>query len=127
MANAQTNIQTAAKHAVADAREGDFQGLKENLGVVARQAGKVVEKEFGKARRTATQAAGKLEKTASDHPYAAAGVTFGAGALIGALLHAVLRPAPTALEVVVRGLKNSAESTRDTFMSGLRNIRRAAH
>jgi len=127
MANAQNNIQTAAKHAVADAREGDFQGLKENLGVVARQAGKVVEKELGKARRTATEAAGQVEKTARAHPYAAAGVTFGAGALIGALLHAVLRPAPTALQIVVRALKNSAEATRDTFVTGLRNVRRAVH
>ncbi len=110
------NLQTAAKNAVADAREGDFQGLKQNLGVVARQAGKVVGKELGKARRSAT-----------DHPYAAAGVTFGAGALIGALLHALLRPAPTALEVVVRALKNSAAATRSSFVSGLRTVRRAAH
>lgn len=127
MGHAQSSsMQTSAKKAVADAREGDLEGFKENLGMVARQAGKVVEKKWGKARRTATEAAGEVEKTARAHPYAAVGVTFGAGALLGAILHAVLRPVPTALEIVVRALKNSAVTTRDSFVSGLRTVRRAA-
>ena len=121
------NVQSAVKNAVADAREGDFQGLKQNVGVVARQAGKVVGKELGKARRTVTQAADQVEKSAREHPFAAAGVMFGAGALIGALVHAVVWPVPSTSQVIARALKNSAAAARDSFKVGLRNVRRAAH
>ena len=120
------NLQSAVSKAVADAREGNFQGLKKDVAVVARQAGKVVNKELGKARRTVTEAAGEVGRAAREHPVAAAGVMFGAGALIGALVHALVRPIPSATEIVVRALKNSAEATRDSFKVGLRNVRRAA-
>ena len=125
MANA-TSMQTSVKRAVADAREGDFEGLKENATVVARQATKVVEEEFSKVRKAATKAANSVTRTASANPVASAGVCFGLGALFGAAIYAAARPAPTGLEVVLRALRNTAESGRDGLLAGWRSARRAA-
>lgn len=121
-----TSMQTSVKRAVSDAREGDFEGLKENVGAVARQAGKVVEQEFGRVRKAATQAANSVSKAAKENPTAAAGVLFGAGALFGAAIYAAARPAPTAMEVLMRGFKDTASNTRDIFSAGWRSARRAA-
>lgn len=124
MANA-TNVQTAVKRAVSDAREGDMSALKEDVGVVVAQAQKVVGKELGKFRKTARGAADSVSKTAQSHPLASAGILFGAGALLGAAIYAAARPAPTALEIVLRALKTTATDTRDTLMSGFQSARRA--
>src|SRR5688500_10069262 len=112
MATAQQNVQNAVKRAVADVREGDFKDFTTSVGVAYRQAGKVVGQEFGKVRRAATDAAGSLENSARAHPLAAAGILLGAGAIIGATIFAVARPRPTALELMIRGLRRSAKRSR---------------
>ena len=124
MANA-TNVQTAVKRAVSDVREGDLQALKQDVNVVMAQAQKVVGKELGKFRKAATGAADSVSKKAQSYPLASAGILFGAGALVGAALYAAARPAPSALEIVIRALKNTATQTRDSVWSGFQTARRA--
>lgn len=120
-----TNVQTAVKRAVSDAREGDMGALKDDVSVVMHQAQKVAGKEFGKFRKTAMGAAESVSKTAQANPLASAGILFGAGALFGAALYAIARPAPSGLEVVLRALKNTATDTRDALWSGFQTARRA--
>ena len=120
-----TNVQTAVKRAVSDVREGDMSALKEDVGVVMAQAQKVVGKELGKFRKAATGAADSVSKTAQTYPLASAGLLFGAGALVGAAIYAAARPAPTALEIVLRALKHTATDTRDSLVSGFQTARRA--
>lgn len=124
MANNQ-DIQNAAKAAVTDIREGDFQGLKDNVGYVARQAGEVVGKKLGKVRQAASDSALQVSRSARQHPAASAGVLLGIGALLGAAVYALLRPAPTAGEIIRRALKDSASSAGGFFRTGYRNVRRA--
>ncbi len=126
MATAQQNVQNAVKRAVTDVREGDFQDFRESVGIAARQASKVVGKELTKVRHAATNAADSVSKTAREHPIATAGVLFGTGALIGAAIFAAARPRPTALELIVRGLRRNAKRTRKAFLSSWRTARRAA-
>jgi len=126
MATAQQNVQNAVKRAVTDVREGDLAGFKENVGVVARQAGKVVNQRIGKARQAASEAAESVGKTAREHPIAAASILFGTGAIVGAAIFAAARPRPTALELMIRGLRRNALRTRSAFLSGWRTARRAA-
>ena len=84
-----------------------------------------IETELSRAAEVVTSAAQKVEKTAKANPKAAAGILLGVGALLGALAYAVLRPAPTAGEVIMRALKQGAKSTGDTLSSGYKSARRA--
>lgn len=96
-----------------------------SLESAAQQAGETVVKEFGRARTAVTRVATQVGQTAKANPVATAGVLFGAGALLGALLHSALRPAPTAGQLMFRALKRGAASTGDSLMSGLKTARRA--
>ncbi len=97
----------AVKKALADVH---FEDVKETL----QGATKTVEKELN-----------KVVKSAKANPLVAAGVLVGAGALLGALLHSILRPAPTAGEVILRALKRGAEQTQDGVVAGWNTARRA--
>jgi hypothetical protein len=88
--------------------------VKENLEGAAHQA-----------TRSISRAASQLEKTAKTYPLATAGLVFGAGALLGAILHSALRPAPSAGDLIVRALKQGATNTGDSMRSGYRSARRA--
>lgn len=126
MATAQQNVQNAVKRAVADVREGDFKDFKDSVGIAARQASKVVGKEIGKVRHAATSAADAVERSAREHPFAAAGVLLGTGAILGAAIFAAVRPRPNALELIVRGVRRGAERTGSAVRAGWRSARRAA-
>ena len=102
-----------------------LEDVKSSIETVAQQASQTVVKEFGRARTAVTRVATQVGKTAKANPVATAGVLFGAGALLGALLHAVLRPAPTASQLMFRALKRGAANTGDSLMSGLKTARRA--
>ena len=101
----------AVKKALADVH---FEDVKQTL----QEASKTVEKELGKA-------ADSVVKTAKANPLVAAGVLVGAGALLGALLHNLLRPAPTAGEVILRALKRGAAETQNGVRAGIKTARRA--
>ncbi|MDP1827712.1 MAG: hypothetical protein Q8L48_30850 [Archangium sp.] len=116
---------TNGLNAVKKSVEGSIESAKETIEVAAHEASKSMEKELGKARRTMSRVADKVEKTAIANPLVTAGVLVGAGALLGALLHAALRPAPTAGDLIMRSLKESAARTGDTLSSGLDSARRA--
>jgi hypothetical protein len=122
MATAQQNVQNAVKRAVTDVREGDFKDFQKSMGVAARQASKVVEYEFSRVRRAATDAADSVGRSAREHPVAAAGILLGTGAIIGAAIYAAARPSPTALQLMLRGLRR----TRSAFVEGWRAARHAA-
>lgn len=108
-------------NAVKKSVEGSLESAKETIEVAAHEA----TKELGKARRTLSRVADKVEKAAVANPLVTAGVLVGAGALLGALLHAALRPAPTAGDLIMRSLKASAARTGDTLSSGFDSARRA--
>lgn len=101
-----TALQTEAKKVIAAIH---FDDVKNSVEDVALEASKTASREFARARRTMSRVATQVEKTAKANPLAAAGVLIGTGALLGALLHAALRPAP---------------SLRDSFRASLKNLRR---
>ena len=84
-----------------------------------------IEKELGRASHAVARMAKHVEVSARENPRAAAGVLLGVGALLGALLHAVLRPAPTASEVLWKALGQGADRTGSTFKSGWNRLRRS--
>jgi hypothetical protein len=108
-----TGFQTSVKKA-ADAMFEDVSTVAHDAQQAARSAGLV-----------ASDAAKELKSEALAHPVAAAAVLLGAGALLGAGLHALLRPAPTARQVLMRALKDGATATTDSLASGLSRARRA--
>ena len=114
MGTATQGVQNAVNRVVSDAKQGDFQGLKEDVGIAAREAGQAMSQQFGKVRQLAR-----------NNPTATAGVFFGLGALIGALIYAAARPEPRASEVIRRALRDGAMRTRDLFSSGWSSARRA--
>ncbi len=101
-------IQTEAKKVIASAAS-DLDEVKGRIEDAALEASKAMSHEFGKARRTLSRVATQVEKSARANPWAAAGVLVGAGALLGAALHAALRPTP---------------SLSDSFKSSWKNLRR---
>ena len=111
-------MQSSVKQAFSDVHLDD---VKESL----EDAGKAMEKEVGKAGKAVSRAADKVVKTAKANPLVTAGVLVGAGALLGALLHSLLRPQPTAGEVILRALKRGAEEAQDGVRSGIKTARRA--
>ncbi len=123
----QQSIQGSMKRAVSDVREGDLEGLKDDVSMAAQQAGKLVEKEFGRFRRTVSQTARQVSGSAKRHPGWTAGLMFGTGTVLGALLYGVLRPQPTGMELFGRGLKSAWNNTRGSFISGYDSLRRAAY
>lgn len=98
--------------------------VKENLGNAAQLAGKSVSKELSRAGRAMSKVASQVEKSAKANPLATAGVLLGAGALLGALLHSVLRPAPSAGDLIFDALKRGASQTGDSLRSGYKSARR---
>jgi ElaB/YqjD/DUF883 family membrane-anchored ribosome-binding protein len=120
-----SNVQEAVKNAAYAARERDLEGMKENAGLAARETAKAVEEKLGRARRAASMAAERVETSAREHPWAAAGILVGAGMLAGAALHRALRPTPTAGQVLMRAFEQGASSTGDAIMTGLKRMQRA--
>lgn len=112
-------------NAVKKSVEGSFESAKETIEVAAHEASRSMQKELGKAGKTLSRVAEKVEKTAVANPLVTAGVLVGVGAVLGALLHAALRPAPTAGDLIIRSLKDSAARTGDTLSAGLNSARRA--
>lgn len=122
---ANQTVQSSMKRAAADVREGDLEGLKDDVSIAAKQASKMVEQEFGRFRKTITRTADKVSTNAKRHPGWTAGIMFGAGTLVGALLYGTLRPRPTGMELFGRSLRNAWDATRGSLISGYGNFRRA--
>jgi selenocysteine lyase/cysteine desulfurase len=114
MANATQGVQKAVNRFVSDAKEGDLEGLKEDVSLAAHEASEALNQQYGKVR-----------KLARENPAATAGVFFGLGALIGAAVYAAAWPQPTASELIKRGLRDSASRARDLFNAGVSSARRA--
>ncbi|MFT3706254.1 MAG: hypothetical protein QM817_01180 [Archangium sp.] len=106
-------FQTSVKKA-ADAMFDDLSSVAQNAQSAAQAA-----------QDAASDVADELKTGAKKHPVAAAGILLGVGALLGAGLHALLRPRPTAGQVLLQALKNGASATTDTLSSGLLKARRA--
>lgn len=81
--------------------------------------------EMLRAKDALSRAASQAEKSAKANPRATAALLVGVGAALGAVLFAVLRPKPSASEVVIRALKDSANRTGRTISSGWNSARRA--
>jgi len=114
MATATQNIQNSVNRAVTDARAGDFEGVKKEVQVVAKQATQEWNKQYGKVRTAARE-----------NPAAAAGICFGVGALVGAAIFAIARPMPTPYDQMRRALRDGARRTRRSFLAGWRSAKRA--
>lgn len=114
MATATQNIQNTVNRAVSDARAGDFEALKKDVNVAAHQASQLATKQLGKVR-----------SLAKDNPMAAARISFGVGALVGAAIFAIARPRPTPYDQLRSALRSSAKRTRGAFKAGWRSARRA--
>lgn len=99
-------MQTEAKKVIGAINLDEVKHTIEDAALVA---SRTVSQEFGKARRTMSRVATQVEGTAKANPLAAAGVLLGVGALLGAVLHASLRPTP---------------SLRDAFNKSWKNLRR---
>ena len=84
-----------------------------------------IEKELGRASHAVSRMAKQVELSARENPRATAGVLLGVGVLFGAVLHSVLRPAPTAREVLWKALGEGADRTGSTFKSGWSTLRRS--
>jgi hypothetical protein len=84
-----------------------------------------IQYEMMKAKDVISKAATQVEKTAKANPKATAGILVGVGALIGAGLFALLWPRPTANQVIMRALRQSANSTGKTLNSAWNSARRA--
>lgn len=115
MATATSNgFQTSVKKAADAVMEGDLSAATHNAQMAAKKVG-----------IAASHAADELASTAKKHPVATGAVIFGAGALVGALLNSLLRPAPSASQVLLQALKDGAHATGNTLSSGLTMARRA--
>jgi len=118
MATATQNVQNSVNRAVSDAKAGDYQALKKDVEVAAKQASQEINKQFNKQF-------GRVRTAARDNPVAAAGVCFGIGAFIGAAIFAIARPMPTPYDQVRRALRDGARRTRRSVLAGWRSARRA--
>lgn len=107
-------FQTSVKKAADAVMDGDFDAASLNAQAAAK-----------KASRAATHAAEELAVTAKEHPVATGALLVGAGALMGALLHKLLRPSPSPSQVLLQALRNGAHAATDTLSSGLTMARRA--
>lgn len=120
------SMQSSIKRAAADVREGNLEGLKEDVSLAAQQATKRVEKELGRFRRSLDKTTHQVTASARRHPGWTAGLCFGAGALLGAALFGALRPRPTGLQLFGRGFRDAWDTTRGSLASGFGSLRRAA-
>lgn len=112
MANS-NGFQTSVKKTADAVLGGDLSEAAHNAQMAARKVGSA-----------ASDAAVELAHGAKKHPVVAGVALFGVGALAGALLHSVLRPQPSAGEVLLRALKDGAHAAGDTLSSGMSAARK---
>lgn len=111
----QTNgFQTSVKKAADAVMEGDLEGAQRSATMAAK-----------KASQAASKAADNLAATAKANPIATGAVIFGAGALVGALLNSLLRPSPSAGQVLLNALKDGTNAASHSLSSGISMARRA--
>jgi len=123
----QQSVQESMKRAASDVKEGDLEGLKKDVSIAAQQAGKVVQKEYGRFRKNVVKTANQVSTTAKSHPGWTAGILFGAGALLGAVLYGAIRPRPTGMQLFGRSLRNAWAQARDSARSGYESLQQLAH
>ena len=122
MATANTNtIQNSVKKAAYAVRDGDFDSAREGV----ENAAKAANTELQRARRAAMKGVDSVSRTARENPLATAGVLFGAGTLVGALLYRVLNPAPTPGQVLLNAIKKGGMQAGETILSSVNQARRA--
>lgn len=83
-----------------------------------------VSRELSHAKDVASNAAHGLEARVQAHPWASAGLLFGGGLVVGAVLYRVIFPPPTASQVVGATLKRAALDAQHTLANGLTAARR---
>lgn len=115
MATATANgFQTSVKKTADAVMNGDLQAATHNAQIAAKKAGVA-----------AGHAADELAATAQKHPVATGALLVGAGALLGAFLHSLLRPTPSAGQILLRALKDGSTAATESLSSGLSMARRA--
>ncbi len=118
--NATHTIQSSVKKAAFAVRDGDFDTAVENVEHAAKQANT----ELQRARKAAMKGADSLGKTARENPIVTAGVVFGAGALVGALLYRVFNPTPTPGQILLGAIRKGGMQASETILSGVNQARR---
>lgn len=116
-----TNIQNSVKKAAYAVRDGDFDTAVESVESAAQQANTRLKS----ARQAAMKQADSLSKAARENPIATAGVVFGAGALVGALLYRVFNPQPTPGQILLNAIRKGGMQASETILSGVNTARRA--
>lgn len=110
MASATPNFQAAVKKAAVAVSEGEFEDVRDNVEIAARQASRQIER-----------AANKVAGSAKKHPFIAAGAALGVGALLGALVYRVLSPKPTAGQVIWEALQSASASATKPIRARFHN------